>query len=492
MKNEDDFITEDAIQDLIKYTEDEESNTAEIEEDDAEIQDDISDEAHQTDAADSEKAESDENLTEELSSDNEDNSDDTDNSDDEYLYEDYEFPDELDDQFEKENKGGCGKGIVIGIIVGVIAAIVYVGINSGAFAKFASNFSNNFSRIFPSENTDEIVVETVAPDAEYNTQISKSMLTSLEGANDAEFVKYGKGLICAKMNYMSYINENGEIEWEINTAVVTPILKSEGDYILLAENGSNKICLYNGSKLIYDTNDPDTIVNASLSSRGDVVVVTNKQNYKGGISVYNKSGAQIFSWSSGSDMVMCADISASSRRVAVALLNTENTAKTVIQLFKVNEKESYSKTDIENTVIFDMNFTNNILNAVGDNRIVGISESGKVIYNNLFDDVQLTHSAIDTSGNMLLSFDNGNIPMINMYNKKGALKETVTLAGVADFIDINGKKILYNKGRDTYFGNINAKVMTKYTATMDIKKLFLISDNTYVIVYSNSVEIIEV
>lgn len=486
MKKDDDIINEDAIKDLIKYAEDEESNTFE-----PPITEKIITE-------ETEESIDEDNSPERISSKEENEAENTDNKAEkiaaaikqkkipaeEYITEEY---DDIED-FEKDNSEKISKrGIIIGVTAGIIAVLLFIGVNSGTLSRFTDGFNKIF---FGTTSNNEL--PTPRPDAEYNTQISSSVIVSFEGANNAEFVKYGKGIICAKMNYMSYINENGATEWEINTAIVDPILKANGDYILLAEKGRNKICLYNGNKLIYDADDPDSIVNADLSSKGDVVVVTDKSSYKGGISVYNKSGAQIFSWSSGSDMVMSADISASSRRVAVALLNTENTAKTTIQLFNVNEKESYSKIDIENTVIFDMQFTGNILNAFGDNRIVGISENGKITYNNTFDDVQLTHSSIDSNGNMLLSFDNGNMPMINMYNKKGVLKETVALAGVADFIDIDNKKILYNKGRDIYFGTINAKVMTKYTAAMDIKKLLLISDDTFVIIYSNSLETVTV
>lgn len=140
-----------------------------------------------------------------------------------------------------------------------------------------------------------------------------------------------------------------------------------------------------------------------------------------------------------------------------------------------------------------MDFTGNILNAFGDNRMVGIAENGKVVYDNAFeDDVQLTHSAMDNNGNKLMSFDDGNVPMLNMYTKKGSLKETVTLTGVADFIDINGNDILYNIGRDIYFGKINSKDIAKYTATMDVKRLLIITDNTFAVVYSNSVEVVTV
>lgn len=393
----------------------------------------------------------------------------------------------------KKKKSGTGLGILIGTTVGIILIIAFIAIDSGVIGRYKDNFANNFSRVFANFKSDKVeYAPTIPPDTRYDTNIKNSMIISFDGANNTEFMPYRGGFVCAKMNYLSFMDETGETLWEMDTAIVDPILKTAGNYILLAENNRNKICLYDGKKLLYDTDDPDTIMAANVSSNGDVVVVTDKSSYKGGISVYNKSGACIFSWASGRDKVISADISASSRRVAVSLLNTDTSAKSSLLLFDVNQPESFAKIDAADTVIFDMKFAGDTLNAFGDNRVLGISSSGKIKFDHSFSEVQLTHSAIDSGGNKIFSFDDGNIPMINVFNSADTLKGSVTLTGVTDFIDINGKKILYNSGRDVYFGNVNTKAMLKYTAAMDIKKLFIISKNCFIIVYSNSLELVTV
>ena len=496
MKKDDDFINENSINDLIQYAE-EESNTHEetYEEDtdtyadeqaDEEINEEIPEETEETYEEIIEEAPAAQDIPEEPAQ-------------EEFVPEDYkDYYETEDDSGEivfEEDKKNTRKGIIVGIIVGILAIIAFITIDSGIIGNYKNNFANNFSRIFANFKTDNQVEEikpTPKPDAQYNTEVSGSVIVSLGDVNDTEFEPYNNGVLCASMNHLSFVDSTGNTVWETDTAIVDPIIDANGSYILLAEKGRNKICLYNDKKLVYDVDDPDNIMAAKVSSSGDVIAVTDKSSYKGGISVYNKSGAQIFSWASGSDTVISVDISSASRRVAVSLLNTDVTAKSTIQLFDVNKTESYAKTDIDDTVIFDMEFTGDTLSAFGDNRIVGISSGGKIIYDNTFENAQLTHSAIDDKGNKLLSLDDNNIPMLNMYSKNGALKTSVTLTGVTDFIDINDKDVLYNIGRDVYFGRINSKNMTKYTATMDIKDLLIISDNTFVIVYSNSFEVVNI
>ena len=480
MKKDDDFINENSINDLIRYAEEESDTPEESYEEETDTYDD-----EQTDEAEEIREE----VIEEKPAARE-----------ESVYEDYANYYETEDDsgeivFEEEKKN-TRKGIIIGVIVGILAIIAFITIDSGIIGNYKSNFANNFSRIFANFKTDkqhaEVMKPTPKPDAQYNTEIKDNVIISLGDVSGTEFEPYNNGILYASMNHLSFVDNTGNVVWEMDTAIVDPIIDAKGNYILLAEKGRNKICLYNDRKLVYDVDDPDNIMTAKVSSNGDVVAVTDKSSYKGGISVYNKSGAQIFSWASGSDTVISADISAASRCVAVSLLNTEDTAKTTIQLFNVNETKSYAKVDIDDTVIFDMEFTGDTLSAFGDNRIVGISAKGKLIYDNTLENVQLTHCAIDDDGNKLLSFDDGNIPMLNMYSKRGTLKESVTLTGVTDFIDINGRDVLYNIGRDVYFGRINSKDITKYTATMDIKDLLVISDNVFVIVYSNSFEVVAI
>ena len=403
--------------------------------------------------------------------------------------------DRTDGAFGNEPKN-TKKGVIVGGIIGLIVVLLFISIDSGIIGKYKNNFTKNFSNIFSSlKSADNSLPEAPAtpkPDAVYSTEITSNVIIPLENASDTEFAPYKGGILCANMNHLSYIDSSGSVAWEQDTVIVDPILKAEGNYILLAERGRNKICLYNDKKLVYETEDPDIIESANVSSNGDAVIITDKASYKGGISVYNKSGAQIFSWASGSDSVISADISSSSRRVAVALLNTDANAKSAIQLFNVNKTNSYAKVDADDTVIFEVTFADDTLNAFGDNRILGVSSSGRVIYDNTFENVQLTHSAVDDDGSKLLSFDDGNIPMLNLYSPGGSLKDSVTLTGVTDFIGVSNKNALYNIGRDVYFGKLNSKNMTKYTATMDIRNLYVLSDVSFAIVYSNSIELVTI
>ena len=405
-----------------------------------------------------------------------------------------------DEDFDEEGVTADKKtlrfiGIGLAAAVVITAFIAFLSIDTGFVAQYKANFANNFNALFgnlfkPNQVSQQY--EEPKEESRYNTTIQNSTIVSPNGIMNAKILPYKDGIVCASPNHLSFINSSGNVSWEENTLIVDPILSVQGSYILIAEKGRHKLCLYTDKKLIYETDDPDIITAASVSQTGDCILITDKSTYRGGISVYNKIGEQIYSWASGSYAVIAADIASPSRKVAVSLLNTDTEVKSTIMFFDVNEEQSYSQINIEDSVIYDLAFNGNTLTAFGDNRLTVLTENGEVISDNVMDDVQLTHSAIDTGGTKIISYDNGIVPMIGTYDKKGKEISVKEINGICSFIDVEDKTVVYSIGKDIYCGRTSIDNMTKYTAAMDIKNLMLISQNTFVIVCTNSIEFVRI
>lgn len=500
MKDED---RDERIDDFITYAEDEEDSSAE-ETEDTFLEESVNtdDKAHDTYSAYTDEDGDEYGDEEEY----EDEYDDEYDDEDGYIekkedngYDSLIDVDELgfdidSDDYEEKKQGHATRiGIIVGVMIGIIVIIAFITVDSGIIGSYKTNFANNFTRIFanfiPDDNT--VREKEKKTKEQYKTDIISSIIVAPENMADCSVAPYKDGMIVAASNHLMYVNAKGETVWEEDTAIVDPLLAAEGNYILLGEKDRNKLCLYDDKKLLYDVDDPDNIMAVKISAKGDAVIVTNKSSYRGGVSVYNKSGEQIFSWASGSDTVISAAISPASRRVAVALLNTEKNTNSTIEFFDIKQKESISKTNADGTVIYNVEFSGSVLTAFGDNLLAAITDEGRVINSIVFDDSILTHSDMDTDGNKLLSFDDGE-PRLTMYNQRGGEKGTVYLDGGSDRIDVKGKYVLYNVGRDIYFGKIGDKTPSLYTAAMDIKNLIILSHDTYAIVYSNSMEIIKI
>ena len=246
MKN-DDEINESSISDLIHYAEDEKRNTFD---DEPETDDELDDEITETDdetVSDKEKtvseeiSEETEEIKEEPISEEIDEEPKENNSEEEKTLsnnvnydDDIDYPDyETDVGFFDDLKIGDHKGIIIGVIIGIIVVIAFITIDTGIIGNYKNNFSNNISKVVKTSKTDknQLPDPTQKPDEQYNTEIKSNEIVSFEGANETEFVPYKNGVVCAKMNHMSYIDSTGTVVWETDTAIVDPILKVDGNYI---------------------------------------------------------------------------------------------------------------------------------------------------------------------------------------------------------------------------------------------------------------------
>lgn len=382
------------------------------------------------------------------------------------------------------------------LVCAFVAAMITV--DTGIIGAYKRNFAKNAASILSFLGIDLSKEEVEEPKQDSNVKEAKKYKTNIDGTTVYSFEKAGSsvfsawksGIVCANTNFLAFINGDGEKIWENTTTIVNPILDTDGNYILIGEKNGTKLCLYNDKRLVYEIDTESPILSCTLSSAGDAVVIANKSTYKGAVMVYNKEGNQVFSWASGSDSIISADISPVTRHVAVSLMNTDEQVKSTLLFFNMKETESYAKAIFEDTILFDVYFTGDTLNAFGDNCIAGLSSKGSLHYDYRFDGLDVIHYGADERGNKIILFDDENIPLMNVYGSGAKLKCQLSADEIPDFVDICGNKIVYNSGRRIICGKAGSRRMTEFTASMDIKKLMLLDKNTFAIVYSNSIEIV--
>ena len=311
------------------------------------------------------------------------------------------------------------------------------------------------------------------------------------GADLAKFYDFKDGVVCAKSNYLCFVNKKGEKEWEYTTPISDPILSANGDYIAIAANNSTQISLYEKDELIYSIDAPNKIKSCSVSERGDVAIVTEKSAYKGAVSVLNRKGEEVFSWVSGVNYITSATVT-KNRRVSVSLVSTEDTLKSYVMVFDIYTPDPLSGTELPNTLVYSISSHKNNTLSFGDNSIASVNSDGNLIYNVRFDDMEITHTASDNNGWRIVSYTDDNLPYVNVYDKKGKLRYCTETEAIPNHTDLYKSYVVYNNGRDVICGKASDNTKTKYTAPMAVKNLIMINKNTYMIAYENSLEIIRV
>lgn len=376
--------------------------------------------------------------------------------------------------------------VVIALFIGVV--IVFSMIDTGPVGNFKKSVGECVSEVLDVFNVSGIFGNGKGESSISNTFDQESKMVPFENAATSEIQNSRQGLIVAKSNHISLFDKKGRILWESQTSVVNPILKSEGNYILLAEKGGQRVCLFRDRELVFSVDTENDILNAELSSSGDVALVTKKEFYKNSVCVYNKNGEQVFAWNSGADTIVSADISSSSRTIAVSLVNTEERVKSYVMIFDINKKEPDQNIEFTESVIFDTEFIGETLNVVGDNRITGLNKKGDAEWNHIYIDDVLNLTECDTEGNRIVVSEKNNIPKLTTYSAGGKEKKNVDLEMIPDCVDISDNIIVFNNERVVVFGNPSN--LEKYITSMDIQNLKVTSKESFVVVYNNSLEFV--
>lgn len=344
---------------------------------------------------------------------------------------------------------------------------------------------------YPEEEEEVITKEGTAAlttKAPLRASKSENLPVALDSAANAKFADFGGDMVAVSETRYRGFTKDGEMLWEIPIGMQSPQITVRGEYVLINETGAKKILLYKGKKLVYETSTEGNIISCDMSRKGDVVAVTDKEYYKGQVVVLNSSGKVIFAWDSGSYNILDAAIS-DDRRVAVSLLNTDVGADSLITCLDVNGKEKYRTENFSNSIIFDVEFDGEKLNAIADNKCMGISKNGKLSWEYDYEGRLLKNYDIAVNGSKILLFENGGVGEIVVVSSGGRAYDAIKTESMPDVVSIKSDYIAYNSGRDIIVSNFRGRGVKRATCAADIKQAYAVEKNKVFCVYNGSVQL---
>ncbi|MBQ7794222.1 MAG: PQQ-binding-like beta-propeller repeat protein [Clostridia bacterium] len=431
-----------------------------------------------------------------------------------------------------KNKSGAGKIVMMIILLLAVClfAVFASGIRIGFFENYTYNFKMNMlalTRYFNIELSEpvreyledlptpepvdlteldneadtvpvESTIETAEdiPDVEFEDLApedddAKSTPVALESADTYKYSDYRDYMLCVNETSVIAYDDSGKSLWAIGIHMSDPILDVGGNYYMIAERGGRKIALFDGKKRVYEAEADGDIKTASLSENGDVVVVSEKEFYKGAVIVINKNGDRVFAWNSGTDNITDADIAAGSRRVAVSLLATDSGANSKVEIFDISSGEKEGETLFNGSVVFDVDFLGEVLNVFADDKISGLSQKGKVLWELDYSTRELLHYRSENSGYKLTMVDNSNSAELEVLTGRGRQKALITADKMPDCMDIRSGRIAYNSGRDLVFSGLSGKNKKSHTCSREIQDIYIMDNDTVMVVYSSGLEFVE-
>ncbi len=202
---------------------------------------------------------------------------------------------------------------------------------------------------------------------------------TLDSSKDVIFTSVGNQL--AVLNDVSYNvigSSNAKLQYKDSHGYANPIMKTDGDYAVIYDQGSHRYRLDSATKNIYQDKINNVILCADTSASGVVVLATTSDNTKSEIVVYNKSLKEKMRYNVSYGYVTAVAIDDSANRIAFAVVNSENAKlNTIVYTMSLSDEEPRASFTYESSTILDLHFSSSNLYVVGSDFVSVISSLKK-------------------------------------------------------------------------------------------------------------------
>lgn len=332
--------------------------------------------------------------------------------------------------------------------------------------------------------------------------LSENLPTILLENENTNIYAFDNHIVVLQNNELIIYNSSGKQEAIINVTITTPIFKSSGKYLLLAEkDGKNVYLIYNTS-LQWQKRMEGNISKATVNKNGSVGIALTGTTYKSVIVMYGINGNEEFKTYLSSTIAVDLAISDDNKYLSFAEVNTSGTIlSSVVKTISVEKaKNEPSEAIIHNyeegkeNLIVNIQYYKDKLICQYDNCIYLLKDgnSNKVMdmdSKTLFVDIDLSGyicNIVEASSGILTS--EYELKIINPENKKENLH---LLESMPKSLYCSENIIAVNMGNKIEFLNYNAWLLKTFTSNKSFKDVVL-GDSIIGIVYKDRVEIISV
>lgn len=328
-------------------------------------------------------------------------------------------------------------------------------------------------------------------------------VVELEYNSNTNIFSYGKYICVLAENNLNKYNSSGKKEKEVKIEINNPIYDVEGKYLVIGENGSQKLCLISDDHIIWEKNVDGNLNKVTVNKNGYVSAIVTGTTYKSVIITYDAKGNELFKSYLSNTIAVDACISPDNAELAYAEVNNSGTTIQsnikIISIKEAKEKNTepkYAYNANQNSLILRIKYQEKSqLICMYDDSIHKFEEGVDVELTKLdednpkisFADIELTNYIFKAYEKSTSLFNADTI--IEMQNTSNGKENIYTIEKVAKSVVTYNNVIGVNLGNEIYFIDTNAWLIKRYYSSQVIEKIVL-GDGIAGVIYGDKIEII--
>ena len=162
-----------------------------------------------------------------------------------------------------------------------------------------------------------------------------------------------------------------------------------------------------------------------------------------------------------------------------------------VQIFDISKGESTAEQTFTGSVVYDVDFLGEVLNVFADDKICGMSQRGKILWESAYTERKLIHYRAEDSGYKLLMVDNNNASELEILTGRGKQKALITAETMPDCMDLCAGMLAYNSGRDLIFSTVSGRQKKTTACSREIRDIYIIDNDNVMVVYNSGLDFIK-
>lgn len=315
---------------------------------------------------------------------------------------------------------------------------------------------------------------------------------------------YDKYVTLLRDNKLEIYNSSAKQIESLDITINDPLFTSNGKYVVIAENGKQRIYLISGTKILWNTDVDGTISRIDVNENGYVSIVCTGTTYKSVIVVYDQNGNELFKQYIPNNTVIDSAISSDNKYLSFAEIDTSGTLiKSIVKTISIKDAQSAA----ENVIVYTYEMPTNSLainlKYQGSKNLICMCDDGinllsdgniQKLMNIKEDGKNYTFAGIDLINNIYqieeisdgISNQYSEIKLINTGTKK---VNNYSISSIAKGTASAGDNIAINLGTEIYFISTKGWLKKKYIATEEVRNV-IVSDRVAAIVFRDRIEIL--
>ena len=331
-------------------------------------------------------------------------------------------------------------------------------------------------------------------------QVTENSLETIEinSDDDPRIFAYDSYIGVLSKNNLNIYNSNATVISELDIDISTPIIETNDQYAIIAEDGGNKFYVINNIDISWQGRVDGNIQKVNINQNGYVTIIVSDSTYVSIVILFDSEGTELFKTYLPSTYAMCADVSTDNSYLAIGEIDYSGTVlKSNVRIMSVSSAERvYNYSSDNNNIITNIKYydAENAICTFTDSVVSVSSVEGEEIYtvtdDTCFMDAGMTGylSVLEKQSSGLFSYEY-DLRFISLDSNTENLY--ILNNNLPSQVEVSGELVALNYGNEIDIVDSHGSLKKNYTSSQQIKNV-VVGDSIIGVIYRDKIEFIGV